>query len=377
MTIDLNKYDVIIVGAGLSGSVIAQQFVSQLDKKVAILDKRNHIGGNCYDYIDENGILMNKYGAHIFHTNDDRVWNYVQNFSKWERWDHKVLGYIDENLIPIPVNINTVNKIFNLNLKDENDMNTWIKNEQIEIESIHNSEQVALASVGKNLYEKIFKNYTYKQWNKFPSELDPEVLSRIPLRKNFDDRYFTDKYQALPKFGYTKFFESLLDHKNIDVHLNSDFFDHQIPNNKIVIYTGPIDQYFKNYGYPSLEYRSINFIKEIYKNVNYFQSNSVVNYPEMKYPFTRIVEYKHFLHQKSDHTTIVKEITTDSGEPYYPVPNKINKEIYEQYKLLAETETLEKNIHFIGRLANYKYFNMDQAIANSLDYFHKVFLKNV
>jgi len=376
--VDFGKYDVIIAGCGLSGAVLAEQFANLLNKRVIILEKRNHIGGNCYDYIDENGILINKYGAHIFHTNDEEVWDYIQNFSEWIRWDHKVLGYVDGKLVPIPVNINTVNQLFSQNIKNEEEMNQWLQNSQMKIDTPKNSEDICLSRVGKDLYEKMFKLYTFKQWNKYPIELDSEVLSRIPVRNNFDDRYFTDRYQALPKNGYTKFFENLIKHKNIEVKLNTNFLDHKllIPKDKIIIFTGPIDQYFEDSNYPKLEYRSINFIKESYQNINFYQTNSVVNYPELNVPFTRIVEYKHFLHQKSDHTTIVKEITTDVGEPYYPVPNKRNQDLYENYKILAQNEMRSKNIHFIGRLANYKYFNMDQAISNSLEYFKTNFLNN-
>ena len=368
--IDFSSYDAVIAGCGLSGAVLAERLANS-DKKVLILEKREHIGGNCFDYIDENGILINKYGAHIFHTENQEVWEYIQNFSEWVRWDHKVLAYIDEKFVPVPVNINTVNQLFSENIKDKNEMKTWLHNYQIKFDKPKNSEEVCLSRVGSNLYEKLFRPYTFKQWNKYPHELDPEVLSRIPVRDNFDDRYFTDRYQALPKYGYTKFFENLINHKNIEVKLNTNFLEYKeyIPKDKIIIFTGPIDHYFNQTKYPKLEYRSINFIKEIYKNVNFYQPNSVVNYPDQNVHFTRIIEYKHFLNQKSDHTTIVKEITTDEGEPYYPVPNKDNQKLYEQYKILADKEKQERNIHFIGRLANYKYFNMDQAISNALNYF--------
>ena len=369
-----NSYDILIIGCGLSGVVMAERFANKLNKKVLIIEKRDHIGGNIYDYIDEEtNILMSKYGAHLFHTNNEIVWNYINRFSKWIRWDHEVVGVINDKLINIPVNINTVNVLCNENIKNTEEMNEWLNKNQIKYNEIDNSEKMGKSRVGNILYEKIFKEYTYKQWNKYPEELDPSVLARIPIRNDFDVRYFDDKYQVLPEKGYTKFIENILDNKNIKVLLNTNYFDYINENScnfETTIYTGPIDQFYENKGLEKLEYRSIDFNIEKYKNMNYFQQNSVVNYPEIKYPFTRIVEYKHFLNQKSNDTVIVKEITKDEGEPYYPIPNKKNLDLYEKYKLFTLDE---KNIHFLGRLANYKYFNMDTAILNSLNYFDDFF----
>ena len=227
---------------------------------------------------------------------------------------------------------------------------------------------MAKSRIGETLYEKLIKDYTFKQWNKYPSELNKSVLERIPIRPNFDTRYFNDKYQALPEKGYTHFFEKILENKNIEVKLNCDYFDFIKDNNNFeyTIFTGPIDSYFNDY--EKLEYRSIDFKLNVIKNMNYYQPNSVVNYPQNDVEFTRIVEYKHFLNQKSNDTVIVSETTNDKGEPYYPVPNEKNLNLYEKYKKLAKEEE-NKNVFFIGRLANYKYFNMDQAILNSLDFF--------
>ncbi len=376
----LNNYDIIIVGCGLSGIVIAERFALLQDKKILIIDKRNHIGGNCYDYYDEKtNILMNKYGAHLFHTNDEEVFNYINQYSNWSPWEHKVLGLIDGKHLPIPANITTVNEIFNLDIKNNEEMNNWLSKNQKKYENITNGEEMAKSRVGEVLYEKIFKHYTFKQWKKYPEELAPEVLSRIPVRNSFDDRYFSDKYQVLPEKGYTAFFQTILDkHKdNIDVKLNCDFFDikDQIRKEQIVIYTGPIDTYFADKGLPKLEYRSIDFHIERKMNTDFYQPYSVVNYPSPNTPYTRCIEYKHFLNQKSDHTIFVKETSTDTGEPYYPVLNDKNKELYSKYQKMIEEE--EENIHFIGRLASYKYFNMDQAIKNSLDYYKKNFDKKI
>ena len=371
---EFDKYDVIVVGCGLSGIVIAEQFSCVKNKKVLIIDKRNHIGGNCYDYIDKKtNILLNKYGAHIFHTNDNEVYKYINKFCNWVRWEHKVIGMVDGKYVNIPVNISTVNQLCNENISNTTEMDQWLKKNQIKYKNIENGEMMAKSRVGEILYEKIFKHYTYKQWNKYPKELVPEILARIPIYNSFDTRYFSDKYQLLPEKGYTYFFKEILNKnkKNIDIKLNTDFFEIRSQlKNKLIIYTGPIDSYFSSLGLPKLEYRSIDFQIERIMDTKFYQPNSVVNYPESNNQFTRCVEYKHFLNQKSDHTIIVKEKTNNFGEPYYPVLNDSNLKLYEEYKELSKKE---KKVHFLGRLASYKYFNMDQAIRNSLDYFKENF----
>lgn len=374
----MEKYDILIVGCGLSGVVIAERFANLKNKKVLIIDKRDHVGGNVYDYIDEDtNILMNKYGAHLFHTSNEQVWDYINKFDKWVRWDHEVIGKIGNSLINIPVNINTVNTLCNESITTTEEMNKWLAENQIKYDIIDNSEKMAKSRVGSLLYDKIFRDYTYKQWGVYPEELDASVLARIPIRNDFDNRYFNDKYQALPEKGYTHFINKLLDNNNITVQLETDYFDF-IKNSDYtfeeVIYTGPIDMFYKDKNLEKLEYRSIDFTIEKHYNMNYFQSNSVVNYPEIDIPYTRIVEYKHFLNQESKDTVIVKEVTTNEGEPYYPVPNKKNMELYEKYRDLT---LKEKNIHFLGRLANYKYFNMDTAILNALEYFNNKFTKSI
>lgn len=362
---------VLVVGAGLSGSVIARHMADN-GNQVLVIEKRNHIAGNCYDYIDEDtGILMNKYGAHLFHTNSDIVWNYVNRFSEWIRWDHEVLSYVDGKFVPMPVNITTVNQLCKTSIQTSSEMDDWLKSVQIN-RDIKNSEDMALSRVGVELYQKLFKQYTIKQWNKDPSELDQSVLARIPVKNSFDTRYFSDKYQALPRNGYTKFVEEILNHPNISVKINTDFFEISREGYDHIIFTGPIDRYFESSGLPKLEYRSIRFDIEKLKNYGYFQPNSVVNYPETIVNFTRIVEYKHFYNQKSDSTVIVREFTIDEGEPYYPVPNKRNLELYDKYQDLALKEA---HVHFVGRLASYKYFNMDDAILNALNYMDNTFLK--
>ncbi len=362
------KTDILIIGAGISGAVLAERYAA-IGKKVLILEKRNHIAGNCYDFIDENNILVSKYGAHLFHTQDEEVWKYVNKFAEWYNWEHKVLAKVDSDLVPIPVNITTVNKLFDLDLKDQDEMKAWLETNRENIEDPENGREAVLDKVGPVLYEKMFRHYTKKQWDKYPEELDASVLNRIPVRTNFDDRYFSDKYQALPKGGYTKLFQKILAHPNIHVELGTDYFDvkDKVTGFEKLFYTGPIDRFFefKHSLEEKLEYRSINFVTET-RDEEFFQENSVVNYPGLEVDFTRIIEYKHFGNQKSDKTTIVREFTVDTGEPYYPVPNQKNTLIYQRYK--EEADKL-LNIYFVGRLANYKYFNMDQAFKNALDLF--------
>lgn len=367
----------LIVGAGLSGSTLAERISNKLDKKVIIIDKREHLGGNCYDYVDkQSGIRISKYGAHLFHTNNSKVWKYVNKFTEWIRWEHKVLANTDNKFVSIPVNITTVNELCKETIQNEDEMNDWLEKNQIKYDKITNSEEMAKSRIGNVLYEKLIKNYTFKQWNKYPNELNKSVLARIPIRNNFDTRYFSDKYQALPKYGYTELVKNMLTNDNIELKLNTSFEDFKKTNdmNKIecIIFTGPIDEYFKDSGLEKLEYRSINFTQKYIKNMNYYQPNSVVNYPSNDVSFTRIVEYKHFLNQKSNDTIIVSEVSTDKGEPYYPIPNKKNIDLYKKYQKLAKLEE-KNNIFFIGRLANYKYFNMDQAILNALEFFDNKF----
>jgi UDP-galactopyranose mutase len=366
----MEDYDIIIVGCGLSGAVIADRYAREKKVKVLVLDKRNHIGGNVYDYFDRNtGILTPLYGAHLFHTNSERVWEYVNKYSEWVRWDHKVIASVDGKLVPMPVNIDTVNALCGENILNEEEMLGWLNEKQVKYNHDPlNSEEIAKSRIGDYLYEKLVRDYTFKQWNKYPCDLDASVLQRLPYRTNRDSRYFNDRYQALPKHGYTKFVENILAHPNITVKLSFDFFEikDKIPQGKIIIYTGPIDHFYASLGLPKLEYRSIDFKYEYFKNMNYFQTNSVVNYPGPEVEYTRIVEPKHFLNQSSKDTLIIKEYTTDVGDPYYPVPTPANQDLFQLYRSYA---LMEKNVHFIGRLANYKYFNMDQAILNALEYY--------
>lgn len=315
-------YDVCIIGAGLSGAVIAEQYASQLGKTSLVIEKRNHIGGNVFDYIDdETNILVSKYGAHLFHTKHQRVWKYIHQFSNWEPYEHRVLGKFGEKFVPIPVNIDTVNELFGEHIESQEQMKKWLENEQQNFSNPKNSEEMALSRVGEKLYELIFKPYTIKQWAKTPAQLGPEVTARIPVRNNWDDRYFDDVFQALPSDGYTNFVRNMLNNKLIETHINIDYFN--VKNDLTrkcgqTYYSGPIDQYFADIGYEKLEYRSINFEKKVVKNIgeeNFQYPASVVNHPSLEYDFTRVVEYKHLLKQKSNHTILFYERSTDKGEP--------------------------------------------------------------
>ena len=371
---NLQSYPIVVVGAGLSGATIAERYASD-GKRVLVIDKRDHIAGNVYDEIDKiTGIRVSRYGAHLFHTNDEGVWSYVQRFGKWRRWDHKVIADVSGVYVPIPVNITTVNTLYGTAIHSEEGMRNWLAAEQVPCAAPKNSEEVALSRVGDRLYQELFKPYTMKQWAKEPAELEPSVLARIPVRENFDDRYFTDKYQALPEDGYSSVVQRMLSHRNISVRLETSW-EEVAPDlsGQIIIFTGPIDSYFKDSRLPPLEYRSIRFEWSRFTTEGYMQPNSVVNYPGINRRHTRSVEYKHFLHQHSDWTIISSEVTCDIGEPYYPVPTEANQELYTRYRAMTENV---KNVHFIGRLATYKYFNMDQAIRAALDYYDVHLRKN-
>lgn len=365
----MSERKIVVVGAGISGATLAERYANALDAQVVVIEKRDHIGGNCYDYYDKAGVRVSKYGAHLFHTNYEDVWQYVSRFSGWYPYEHKVLSQVGKKLVPVPVNITTVNELFNQKIQHEDEMLEWLDKERVAIDMPRNSEDSALSRVGPRLYELMFKHYTKKQWDMWPEELDALVMNRIPVRSSFDDRYFADMHQALPSDGYTPLFEKMLDHPNIEVRLNTDYFDvkDDLGEYDHLFYTGPVDRFFE-YNHSkemTLQYRSIDFQFETHDK-EWYQENSVINYPGPEVPYTRVVEYKHFTKQDLPQTTISKEITTWDGEPYYPVPTEANQRLFEHYQ--AEVERLHR-IHFVGRLANYKYFNMDQAFKNALDLF--------
>lgn len=362
------KYDYLIVGAGFAGSVMAERLASQLDKKVLVVEKRNHIAGNAYDEYDEHGILVHRYGPHIFHTNSKEVFDYLSNFTEWIPYEHKVLARLNGELYPIPINRLTINKLYNLNLTTDEEVNQFFEKVKEKRFPIKNSEDIIVNQVGTDLFDKFFKHYTKKQWNLEPKELSASVCGRIPIRTNDDCRYFTDKNQFMPKHGYTKMFEKILNHKNIEVILNTDYKSilDSIKFDKM-IYTGPID-YFFDYKFGKLPYRSIRFeFKNLPKEK--FQEAAQINYVNDSFEYTRVIEHKLLSQQNSDTTTISFEYPQKDGEPYYPIPTEENRQQYLLYK--KESEKLS-NVTFCGRLAEYQYYNMDQVVANTLKVFENL-----
>lgn len=359
-------YDYLIVGAGFAGSVLAERLASVGNKKILIIDKRNHIGGNAYDYYNEDGILVHKYGPHIFHTNSADVFNYLSKFTGWRNYQHKVLAHVDGQLLPIPINLNTINKYYGLNLNGL-EVEEFLASRAEKAYPVKTSEDVVVSKVGRELYEKFFRGYTRKQWDLDPSELDASVTARVPTRTNKDDRYFTDTFQAMPAHGYTKMFEKMLAHPNIKIMLNTDYKEvmNEVKFRKL-IFTGPVDEFF-DYRYGKLPYRSLRFKFETLETPQ-FQETGTINYPN-DYGFTRITEFKHLTGQKHDKTTLVYEYPEATGDPYYPVPRPENEMLYKKYAALANQLT---NTHFVGRLATYRYYNMDQVVAQALTTFKKI-----
>jgi UDP-galactopyranose mutase len=359
-------FDYLIIGAGFAGSVLAERLASQADKKILVVDKRNHIGGNAYDFFNNDGILVHKYGPHIFHTNSREIFDYLGKFTSWRSYEHKVLASVDGILVPIPINQNTINQLYGLNLSSM-EIEAFLESRAEKNRRAETSEDVVVNKVGRELYEKFFQGYTRKQWGLDPSELDASVTARIPTRHNRDDRYFTDMYQAMPLHGYTNMFERMLSHPNIKVMLNTDHkeIENIIPY-KEMIYTGPVD-YFFDYCYGKLPYRSLEFKFETIEAETY-QSTGTVNYPNEQ-AYTRITEFKHLTGQKHSKTTIVFEYPQSEGDPYYPVPRAENAELYKKYQQLT---TELSTVHFVGRLATYKYYNMDQVVAQALTLFKKL-----
>ncbi|WP_294266644.1 UDP-galactopyranose mutase [uncultured Chryseobacterium sp.] len=358
-------YDYLITGCGFAGSVLAERLASQ-EKKVLIVDKRSHIGGNAYDYYNEDGILVHQYGPHIFHTNSEEVFRYLSRFTDWRPYEHRVLGSVDGQLVPIPINLTTINKLYGKNLTSDEVVDFLASKAEVR-KPVLTSEDVVINAVGKELYEKFFRGYTRKQWDLDPSELDASVTARVPTRTNSDDRYFTDTFQAMPKNGYTEMFKKMLSHPNIHIMLNTNFRDvvNLIPHKKL-IYTGPIDGYF-DFRFGKLPYRSIDFKFETLDQDQY-QATGTVNYPTSNL-YTRITEFKHLTGQVHHKTTVVYEYPTGEGDPYYPIPRKENQEIYNRYKKLADEMP---EVYFTGRLGTYKYYNMDQVVAQSLALFRKI-----
>src|ERR671921_324267 len=360
-------YDWLIVGAGFAGSVLAERLASERNERVLVIDRRNHIGGNAYDRYDDAGVLMHQYGPHIFHTNSQQIFDHLSAFTEWRSYEHRVLAEVDRMLVPIPINLDTVNKLYNLNLTSE-ELEGWFAARAEKVEEIRTSEDVVVSRVGRELYEKFFRGYTRKQWGVDPSELDKSVTSRVPTRTNTDDRYFGDSFQNMPLHGYTRMFENMLDHPNIKVMLNTDFEEvrNEVQYDKL-IYSGPIDEYF-DFRFGKLPYRSLQFRHETVDREN-FQPVAVVNYPSESVPYTRVTEYKHLTGQVNPRTSLTYEYPAADGDPYYPVPRSENAELYRKYQALADATP---DVTFVGRLGTYRYYNMDQVVGQALALFNRI-----
>jgi UDP-galactopyranose mutase len=356
----MKSYDYLIVGAGFAGSVLAERLARGAGKSVLVCDRREHIGGNAYDHLDAAGLLVHKYGPHIFHTNSRQIFDYLSRFTAWRAYEHRVLASVDGELFPVPINLDTINRVYGERFNQEQaaEFLTRIAEPCAELRT---SEDVVVSRVGRRLYEKFFRGYTRKQWGVDPSELAAQVTARIPVRTNRDDRYFTDEFQSMPKHGYTRLFENMLDHDNIDIALGADYRDlKKEVSYRELIYTGPIDEYFDQ-RYGKLPYRSLVFEHRTLDR-EWHQPVAVVNYPN-DFEYTRVTEFKHLTGQRHARTSVVYEYPRASGDPYYPVPRPANATIYQKYRVLADQAT---NVHFVGRLATYRYYNMDQVVGQAL-----------
>ena len=359
-------FDYLIVGAGFAGSVLAERLASQAGNRILIIDKRSHIAGNAYDHYNDDGILVHKYGPHIFHTNSKEIFDYLSQFTEWRKFEHRVLAQVDGKLLPIPINLDTVNRLYNRNL-DSAGLEKFFESVREKVENIRTSEDVVVSTVGRDLYEKFFRGYTRKQWGLDPSELSSQVTARIPTRTNRDDRYFGDTYQSMPLHGFTRMFENMLDHDKIEIQLSTDYRDikDSVPYREM-IYTGPIDEFF-DYRYGKLPYRSLEFRHETHE-MEVFQPAPVINYPN-DHDYTRITEFKYLTGQQHEKTSIVYEYPRAEGDPYYPILRPQNAELNAKYQALVNDTP---GLYFVGRLASYKYYNMDQVVGQALTLYSKI-----
>jgi len=359
-------YDWLIVGAGFAGSVLAERLANERNERVLLIDRRNHIGGNAYDRYDDDGLLIHQYGPHIFHTNSKQIVEYLSRFTDWRPYEHRVLAEVDGMLVPIPINLDTVNKLYGLNLTSD-ELQGWFAERAEKKDEIRTSEDVVVSVVGRELYEKFFRGYTRKQWGLDPSELDKSVTARVPTRTNRDDRYFTDEFQLMPKHGYTRMFEKMVRHPNIHVMTQTEYEDvkHVVPHRRVV-YTGPIDEYF-DFRFGKLPYRSLRF-EHVTLDKPWHQPVGVVNYPQT-HDYTRITEYKYLTGQEHAKTALTYEFPSAEGDPYYPIPKAENQELFKKYERLA---LATPDVWFVGRLATYRYYNMDQIVGQALATFRRI-----
>jgi UDP-galactopyranose mutase len=359
-------FDFLVVGAGFAGSVIAERLASQLGKRVLLIDRRSHVGGNAYDHFDEGGLLVHRYGPHIFHTNSERIVRYLSRFTEWRPYEHRVVASVRGKVVPFPINIDTVNLLYGTS-HDAASLEAHFRSVAEPIAHPRTSEEAVVSRVGRALYETFVRNYTRKQWGLDPSELDAAVAARVPARLNHDDRYFTDTFQAMPLHGYTRMFQRILAHPNIKVLLNASFREvEEEVSFREVIYTGPVDEFF-DFRFGKLPYRSLEFVHETHDRERY-QEAPVVNYPN-DHEYTRCTEFKWLTGQRHPMTSIVYEYPRAEGDPYYPIPRPQNAELYRRYKTLADATP---RVHFVGRLATYKYYNMDQVVGQALALYDRI-----
>jgi UDP-galactopyranose mutase len=359
-------YDWLVVGAGFAGSVIAERLASQRNEKVLLIDRRTHIGGNAFDFINAAGLLVHRYGPHIFHTNCKAIFDHLSQFTQWRLYEHRVLAEVDGKQLPIPINLTTINKLYGLSLTPS-EMEGWLLSRAEPVAEVRTAEDVVVGTVGRELYEKFFRGYSQKQWGVDPSQLDKSVTARIPTRTSTDDRYFSDAYQYMPADGYTRMFQRMVAHPNIQVMVGTDFREVRgiIPYKRL-IFTGPIDEYF-GYRFGKLPYRSLAF-EHVTLDKQWHQQVAVVNYPQTQ-RYTRVTEYKHLTGQAHPKTSLTYEFPCDDGDPYYPVPCPANARLFKRYERLA---TNTPNVWFVGRLATYRYYNMDQVVGQALATFKRI-----
>ena len=372
-----DSYDFLVVGAGYAGSVIAERMATRCGLRSLVIDRRPHIAGNAYDELDEHGVLVHRYGPHIFHTNAPHIVEYLSQFTEWQPYEHRVVASVDGKLLPMPINRDTVNGLYGLDLRTDEDVEAFYAERAEPVDLIKNSEDAVVAKVGRDLYEKFFRGYTRKQWERDPSELHASVCARIPLRTNDDDRYFTDSHQAMPADGYTAMFERILDHPLIDVRLETAYED---VNDEVeydhLVYTGPIDRFF-DYRFGALPYRSLEWElrTEPTPDGGLVQPAGSINFPSPDVPYTRTTEFRH-LSGQSPHpvSTIAIEFPRSEGDPYYPIPRDDTRELYRKYEALGAELP---DVTFVGRLARYQYLNMDQVVGQALSTFEKMVERGV
>jgi UDP-galactopyranose mutase len=372
-----DSYDLLIVGAGYAGSVIAERFATQHGLRSLVIDRRDHIAGNAYDYYDEHGVLVHRYGPHIFHTNAEKVVEYLSQFTDWRPYEHRVLARVDGKFVPMPINRTTVNELYGLGLTSDDEVEAFLAERAEPVDYIRTSEDVVVAKVGRELYEKFFRGYTRKQWQRDPSELHSSVCARIPIRTNTDDRYFTDVFQNMPVDGYTAMFERILDHPNIDVRLSTDYYDVKDEiDYRHLVFTGPIDTFF-GHRFGKLPYRSLEFElrNEQTADGGYLQPAASVNEPSEEVPYTRTTEFRWLTGQeRHESSTVAVEYPRSEGDPYYPIPRDDTRALYRQYEALAAELD---DVTFVGRLARYQYLNMDQVVGQALQTYERMLERGV